>query len=158
MLVKYFSQQNLMQIHLIFWCTCNYYDFTKPINSKFCSICHRLAVIWKGSFGGFPIWDSSGVGSCANWKNTHDFPIPLNTHFALSPIWLEFQCQNMAPQFYPLIGGLGGPRGSKMVPIERSFPHSYSTSIHTTGLSYTVWPEYIERQTDDREIGIASAA
>ena len=32
------------------------------------------------------------------------------------------------PQFdIPRLGDLGGPRGSKMVAIETSFPHSYST-------------------------------
>ena len=29
----------------IFWCICNYHDFTIPINSKCCSICYRLVVI-----------------------------------------------------------------------------------------------------------------
>ena len=47
-----FSRLTLMQIRWIFWCICNYYDFTTPINSKCCSICFRLAVAWRGSF-----WD-----------------------------------------------------------------------------------------------------
>ena len=36
-----------------------------------------------------------------------------------------------------------------MVPIEISSPHSYSTSIHTIGLSCTVWLQYTTRQTTD---------
>ena len=35
-----------------------------------------------------------------------------------------------------------------MVPIEISSPYSYSTLIHTRGLSCTVWPQYTKRQTD----------
>ena len=37
-----------------------------------------------------------------------------------------------------------------MVAIEISSSHSYSTSIHTIGLSCTVWPQYATRKTDDR--------
>ena len=39
-----------------------------------------------------------------------------------------------------------------MVPIEISSPRSYSTYIHTTGLSCTVLPQYTTWQTDDRLI------
>ena len=42
---KIFSRQTLMRIHWICWCFSNYCDFTTPVNSKCCSICHRLAVI-----------------------------------------------------------------------------------------------------------------
>ena len=38
-----------MRIHGIFWCICNHYDFTTPNIPKCCSICYRLAIIWKGS-------------------------------------------------------------------------------------------------------------
>ena len=38
-----------------------------------------------------------------------------------------------------------------MVPIEMSTPHSYSTSIHTIGLSCIVWPQYTTQQTTDRQ-------
>ena len=42
--------------------------------------------------------------------------------------------------------------GSKMVPIETSSQHSYSTHTHIIGISCTVWPQYttrqIHRQTD----------
>ena len=37
--------QSSVWTHWIFWCICNYYDFTMPTNSKCCSICSRLAVI-----------------------------------------------------------------------------------------------------------------
>ena len=38
-----------------------------------------------------------------------------------------------------------------MITIEISSPHSYSTSsIHTIGLSRTVWPQYTTRQQNDR--------
>ena len=40
-----------------------------------------------------------------------------------------------------------------MVPIEISSPHSYSTSIHTFGLSCTVWPQYTTRQTERESDG-----
>ena len=44
--------------------------------------------------------------------------------------------------------------GSKMVPIEISFPHSYSSiSIHTIGLSCTIWPQ-VQNAADDRETAI----
>ena len=49
-----------------------------------------------------------------------------------------------------------GPRGSKIVPVEMTSPHSYSTSILTIGLSCTVKPQYTTWQIDDtdRVIGI----
>ena len=36
----FLSRQTLMRMHWIFWCICNYYDITTPINSKCCSICY----------------------------------------------------------------------------------------------------------------------
>ena len=45
-------------------------------------------------------------------------------------------------------GGYGGSMGSKMAPIEMSSPYSYSTSIHTIGLSCTIWPQCTTRQAD----------
>ena len=39
-----------------------------------------------------------------------------------------------------------------MVPIEMSSPHSYLTSVHTIGLSCTVWPQYKTRQQDTSDI------
>ena len=33
------------------------------------------------SFGSYRLHESDGVGSCANRKPTHDFPIPLDTMF-----------------------------------------------------------------------------
>ena len=44
-----------------------------------------------------------------------------------------------------LVLGYGAPRESKMVSIEISTPHSYSTSIHT--ISCTVLPQCTTRQT-----------
>ena len=49
----------------------------------------------------------------------------------------------------PQFGDYGGPRGSKMAPIEISSPHSYSASMHTIDLSCTVRPP-ADRQTTDR--------
>ena len=36
----------------------------------------------------------------------------------------------------------------KWSPVEISSPHSYSTSIHTIGLSCTVWPQHTRRLTE----------
>ena len=47
---KFFSRQTLMRIHWIFWCICNYYDFTTHISSKCCSSCYRFVIIKRGSF------------------------------------------------------------------------------------------------------------
>ena len=57
MLANFVGRSPLMRINWIFWCTCNYHDFPTPINSKWRTNCHRLAVIWRGSlkipnFGG----------------------------------------------------------------------------------------------------------
>ena len=87
--------KKLMRIHWIFWCICNYYDFITPINSKCCSTCYCLAVIWRGSlgepnFGGWGIRVDLGVRNCANRKPTHDFPIPLITKFC-------YICHRLAP-------------------------------------------------------------
>ena len=135
-----------------FECICNYYDFKTPINSKVCSICYRLTVISRVSFGepritGFgELGESYGVGrgSCANRKPAHDFRIPLNTKFfsicrRLTAIPISsFDPAGTDPPILPHLGGQGGPRGSKMSPIDIPSQHSYSTSIHTIGLSCTV--------------------
>ena len=55
-LANFFSLQTLMGINWIFWCTCNYYDFTTPITSKCCSMCYRLAVNYRGSFKIHHFW------------------------------------------------------------------------------------------------------
>ena len=74
--------------------------------------------------------------------------------FALSAvIWPQFQCKGLNPKFNPPFGRVRVDLASKMVPIEISSPHSYSTSIHTIGLSCTVWPQYTTWQTTDRAIG-----
>ena len=44
-LAKFFTRETLMRIHLIFWCSCNNYDFTTPFNSKCFSMCFLLGVI-----------------------------------------------------------------------------------------------------------------
>ena len=41
--------------------------------------------------------------------------------------------------------------GPKMLPIEMSSPHSYSTIIHTICLSCTAWPQYTTRQIYRRQ-------
>ena len=48
------------------------------------------------------------------------------------------------------VGGKGGPSESKMASIEMSTPHSYSTSIHTIGLSCSVWSQYTTWQTTEQ--------
>ena len=51
-------------------------------------------------------------------------------------------------QFDSPFWGLGWTYGSKMLPIEMSSPHSYSTSIHTIGPSCTIWLQYTTWETD----------
>ena len=67
--------------------------FTTPINSKCCSICHRLVVIgWSFETPNF--WRVR-VTIFTNRKLIHDFPIQ---RFDLSSaVWSEFQCQIMPP-------------------------------------------------------------
>ena len=48
-------------------------------------------------------------------------------------VWPQFPCQVLTP-----LPNSTPHLGSKMVAIEISSPHSYSTSIHTRGLSCTV--------------------
>ena len=51
------------------------------------------------------------------------------------------------PPIRPPIWGLGWTwGGSKMVPIEMLFPHFYSTSIRTIGLSCTIWPQTVQHR------------
>ena len=52
--------------------------------------------------------------------------------------WPEFQCQ-IVP-IPPISTNRLGVKGSKMMPIEMSSPHSDSTSIHNIGLSCTGLP------------------
>ena len=47
--IVFWATQTLMRIHWIFSRTCNYYDFTTPTTCKFCSICYRLTVTWRGA-------------------------------------------------------------------------------------------------------------
>ena len=62
---------------------------------------------------------------------------------------------NVKLWFDPQFWGLGWSwRGSKIVQIEISSPHFYLTSIHTKGLSCTIWPQYTTRQTDRQTMPI----
>ena len=123
-----------MWIHIIFWHICNYYEFTKPINSKRCSICYCLAVIWMGSFGDPQFWglgragEIYGVEGCANRKQPHDLVMPLNAKLcSICRRLTGVPMSNYGPPF----GWLWWTYGSKMVPIEMSTPHSFLTSTHT---------------------------
>ena len=49
-------------------------------------------------------------------------------------------------------GGHSGPLGVENGSSRNVDPHSYSTSMHTLGLSCTVWSQYTTRQTTDRHI------
>ena len=44
------GRSTLLRNNWIFWCTCHYYDLTAPINSKWRSVCYRLAAIPMSSF------------------------------------------------------------------------------------------------------------
>ena len=61
---------------------------------------------------------------------------------------------DLPPQFDPPFWGYGGPRGSKMVPIEISSQHSYSTSytLYTYLAPFGNNTQRCRRQTD-RAIG-----
>ena len=81
------------------------------INSKCCSICYRLAVIWRTSFeipnfGG--LWDVRGVRIWTNRKTTHDFAILLNTKFC--SIWCRLDGMSMS-NYDPPFGELGWTQG-----------------------------------------------
>ena len=110
--------------------------FLPPISSKWRSVCYRLAVIRRGSFE-IP---NFGVRKVLAVRFAPIESPPTTSQnlsiqiFALSAaVWPQFQCQVLTPPIRK-----GEPNGSKMVPIEISSPHSYSTSIHTIGLSFTV--------------------
>ena len=110
-------------------------DFTTAFKSKCCSICHRLIVVSTRKL--YPrcmeLGESWEDVYYDNLKPTHDFAIPLNTKFG--SFWCrsaEILMSNYAPlPIHPPFSGYGGPRGSKMVLVEMSIPHSYSTSMHT---------------------------
>ena len=129
-------------------------EFTINLVAIFVTIlCHRLAVIltrllcascfkkvrvkFKGKVGG---------GSCANRKPTHDFPILLNTKSCSLPLFHRSLINSMSnyssppslPIPVPRLGASGKPMGSILGPIEMPPLHSYSTTVHTTGLSCTV--------------------
>ena len=116
-----------------------------PVNTKFCSIFHRLAAIWRGGtpIRGFgELVGELGGRELRQSKANQDFPIPLNTKFpsicrrlAANPM------SSFEPPIWPL--HLGGG-----VPIEISSPQSYSTYIYTIGLSCTIL-----QAADDRQIG-----
>ena len=56
--------------------------------------------------------------------------------------------------FDPLFRGIRVDLGgSKMIPIEISSPHYYSTSIHTIGISATIWPYFEGGVLEDPQFG-----
>ena len=79
---------------------------------------NNLGVLWsQGELGGRELCQSKAH---PRLSNTSPYKV-----------WQQFQCEITTSPFDPLIGGQGGPIGSKIVPIEISSPHSYSTSMHT---------------------------
>ena len=81
--------------------------------------------------------------------------IPLNTKFCSIPplFWPQFQCQVMTPPIRPPILGIRVDLGDRTWHQSKYRPRSYSTSVHSIGLSCTVWPQYTTRQTDSIGIG-----
>ena len=79
-------------------------------NTKFCSVCHRLAVIWTGHFG--PSFGVLQDQSCTNRKQTHYFPISANTNFCSIRHCLAVTSRsNYAPQIWPPLGCKVGHMG-----------------------------------------------
>ena len=97
-------------------------------NSRFYSICHRMVVIWRGSFGS-PIlgaWGRLGIRQLHQSKARLPNASQYNVLLYLPPTLR--------------LGVRMDPGGSKMVAIEMPLPHFYSTSIpyYTKALSSTV--------------------
>ena len=86
----------------------------------------------RGVFAGWDLHQSKGhtrfPNTCQYKIVLYQSPAGRNSYVQLCP----------PPQFCPHVWRLGYTKGSKIVPIEISSPHSYSTSIRTKGLSYTV--------------------
>ena len=93
-----------------------------------------------------PIWGVWGVRGELGGRElhqsiaTHVFPIPLNPEFcSISRRFAAIPMSSFDPPIRPPIWGVRVDLGGrKVVPIEISSPHSYSTSIHTIGLYCTV--------------------
>ena len=109
-------------------------DYTTPINLKCCSISHRLSVIRRGVFEIANFWEFMEcywIGMCTNRKPTHEFQMPFSIQRfcsnsrRLSGIPMSNHGLNSAPRLG--LGRICGGRGAKMIPIEISSPHSYST-------------------------------
>ena len=131
----FLKSAHIMRIYRIFWCFRNCNDFASHINSKCCSIYSRLVVIFRRSF------------VIPNFREVESPPtasqyISLQSFALSAAVLARIPISNNGPQIWA-----GGSKGSKMVPIEMSSPHAYSTSMHTLGLFWTVWPQYITRQT-----------
>ena len=118
---------------------------TTPINSQWRSVCYRLTVIRKGNF------EIPNFGGLGNISGLRFGPIesPPTTSQYLSIGLQSFALSATAA--IPMSSFEPPNSTPKMVPIEISSPHSYSTSIHTIGLYSTVWPQYTTRQTDDSQ-------
>ena len=120
-------------------CLRNAYQFKVGLSLHQLPFCHHIkGEFWDPQYLGLWGWDLDQ--SKAHPRLPQDLSIQS---FALSAaVWLEFKCQIM-----PLPANSTRPT-PKMVPIELSSPHSYSSDIYTRGLSCTVWPQYTTRQTD----------
>ena len=105
-----------------------------------------------------PIWNlKSAVTVELNSQSPHQsnaYPRLLNTSQYKVLLYLHRLAVIWGGSFWdPIwwVWGVRGPRGSIMVLIKISSPHSYSTSIPTVCLSCTFWPQYTTRQTEQSE-------
>ena len=126
-----FGTANIMRIHRLFWCICTYCvhnvvrsgkiggwkvgannrkltrDFTTPIDSKYCSICHRLAVIWKW-FWDQQFWQlgESVMGSAAEPIKS---PPTTSQYLLIQSFALPPFCRNSNVKFWaPIRPPFGG--------------------------------------------------
>ena len=144
-----------MRIYWIFWCICNQFDFTTPFSSKCCSICNRLAVIQRGSFG-YPQF--RGIrGALSGWRlcQSKAHPrLPNSSQYKvllyLPPFGRNSNVKLRSPNSTPRSRGLGRPMELKIVPV-RMCTFKFNFYIHTIGLSFTVWPQCTTWQTDKQK-------
>ena len=150
-------QADIMRIHWIFWCICNYYyDFTTPPNSKCCSICYRLAAIWRGSF-----WDpnlrSQVVLRGRDLYQSKAHPrLPITSKYKVLPYLPSFGRNSNVklcppPQIDPPFGVRVDLRGRKKINRYAVYTFLFDFYTHYNPILHRLSPQYTPRQTDRRQ-------